>query len=48
MCVSCSKENYKMDQDNFQNCTVLNTKDNIVKIYWDARGKMEFLQEPEH
>jgi hypothetical protein len=29
-----------MDQDHFQNCTVLNTEDNIVKILSHVYGSM--------
>jgi hypothetical protein len=50
MCVLCREENSIMNQDHILKCTVLNTENtlSIVKLYWDARRRMEFLQVPEH
>jgi hypothetical protein len=44
MRVLCLEENTIMKKDHHQKCTVLNTENNIVKIYWDARRPMELLQ----
>jgi hypothetical protein len=48
LCVLCSKENSIMNKDHLQKCTTLNTENNIVKIYWDAKRQMVFLQVPEY
>jgi hypothetical protein len=47
LCISCSEENSIMNKDHLQKCTPLNTGNNIVKMYWDAR-RMKFLQVLEH
>jgi hypothetical protein len=42
VCVLCSEENSISNKDHLKECTILNTENIIVKIYWDARRQMEF------
>jgi hypothetical protein len=37
-----------MNKDHLKKVAVLNTENNSVKMYWDIRRHMEFLQVPEH
>jgi hypothetical protein len=46
--VLCNKEKSIKNKDHSQSYTVLNTENNIVKIYQDVSLQMEFLQVPEH
>jgi hypothetical protein len=48
MYILCSEEKSIMNKDHLNKCTVLNTGNNIVKIYWDARRQMKFLEVPAH
>jgi hypothetical protein len=48
VCVLCSEQNSLTNKDHLKKCIVLNTENNIVKTYRDARRRIEFLQVPEH
>jgi hypothetical protein len=48
MLVLCNEENSLMNKDSLKKCTVYLKQNNIMKISWAARRRMEFLQVPEH